>query len=161
MELLRTGENQHLGQFDISVHPDFRRQGLARRLLGEVVETARRESRRLLLAFTMDRVPAGEIFMQRLGAQRGLEAHTNQLRIAELDHRLVQSWLAQAAHLSDEFVIGLWDGPYPEEQIEAVAVLWDLTNQQPRGDLEMEDAHFSPEQLRQMEQQMQARGTHR
>ena len=74
--LLRMDENQHLAQFEITVLPEYRRQGLGKQLLGLVAETARQDNRRLLLTNTTDRVPGGEAFMLRLGAQKGLETHT-------------------------------------------------------------------------------------
>ncbi len=41
--------------------------------------------------------------------------------------------------------------PYPEEQLSAIALLNHLGNQQPRGDLAIEDMQMKPEQLRQNE----------
>lgn len=161
LELARTEDNQHVGQCDVAVLPEYRRQGLGRRLLTLIVETAQREQRRLLFFVTNDNMPAGEALMNRLGAQRGLESHTNQLRIEDLDRSLVSQWLHDAEQNTNEFTLGFWDGSYPEDQIEAVIGLWDLTNQQPKGDLEFNDAHFTPEQIRQMEQQLQARGSQR
>ena len=159
--LLRMDENRHMAQFDIGVLPEFRRQGLGRQLLRRVVETARADERRLLITETVDRIPGGEAFMQRLGARKGLEAHVNQLRIESLDHNLLQKWINRARDRAAGFEIGLWDGPYPEEHIAAVAQLFDLTNQQPLGDLEIEDMHATPEQLRQIEQNLFARGSQR
>jgi mycothiol synthase len=161
LQIIRTEDNPHVCEGDVSVLPEYRRQGMGRYLLAAAVEAAQRENRRLLIGSTSDRIPAGEIFMQRLGAQRGLEAATNQLRIADLNRELISKWQAQAVERAPGFTLGLWDGPYPEEQIETIAKLWDLTNQQPRGDLELHDAHFTPEQLRQMEQQQMAGGTQR
>lgn len=36
---------------------------------------------------------------------------------------------------------------YPQEQIQGIVELMDLTNQQPFGDLEVEEMHITPEQL--------------
>lgn len=161
LQLVRTEDNPHVGEFYVNVLPEYRLQGMGRSLLAVMAEAAQRENRRLLVGSTTDRVPAGEIFMQRIGAQRGLEAATNQLRLEDLDRELISKWQAQAAERAPGFRIGLWDGPYPEDQIGTIAALWELTNQQPRGDLDLQDAHFTPEQLRQMEGQMLARGTQR
>ncbi len=59
------------------------------------------------------------------------------------------------------FELGFWDGAYPEEQIQAIADLSDLTNQQPLGDLDIEDMHMTSEQLRQVEANLLARGSQR
>jgi GNAT superfamily N-acetyltransferase len=159
--VMRTEENQHLLQFDIGVLPAYRQKGLGRQMLERVAEVAEKEQRRLLVTSTSGRIPAGEAFMTRLGAQRGLVGATNQLRIEDLDRSLIQTWQAQAQVRAADFALGLWDGVYPEDQIEAIANLYELTNQQPFGDLEIEDQHYTPEKLREMEKGMLARGTQR
>jgi mycothiol synthase len=159
--ILRIEENQHLVQFEITVLPKYRLQGLGRQLLGLIAELTQQENRRLLMTNTVDRVPGGAAFMTRIGAQKGLEAHTNQLRIVDLDRGLIDGWLARSQVNLTEFELGFWDGAYPEEQLQAIAELNDLTNQQPLGDLEVEDMHTTPDQLRQMENNIFARGNQR
>lgn len=99
--------------------------------------------------------------MTRLGAKKGLETHTNQLRIADLDRHLINRWLARGQENQAEFELGLWDGAYPQAQLQAIADLSTLTNQQPFGELEIEDMHTTPEQLRQIETNLFARGSQR
>jgi GNAT superfamily N-acetyltransferase len=159
--VLRMENNQHLAQFRIEVAPEARRQGLARRLLALVVAVAQSEERRLLITDTNGRVAAGEAFMNRLGAQRGQEGHTNQLVLADLDHALLPRWLAQGAQQADAFELGFWLGPYPAAYLDAIAALTDVMNTAPRDQLEVEDFHMTPEQLRQYEQSLQATGTER
>jgi mycothiol synthase len=159
--LLRMDENKHMAQIEITVLPEYRQQGLGRQLLKQIAETAQDDNRRLLLTDTVDRTPAGEVFMRRIGAQKGLETHTNQLRIAGLDPGLIADWLARGQEHLDEFELGLREGAYPEEKIQAIAELYDLTNQQSFGDLEIQDMHMTPEQLRQTEQYIFARGNQR
>jgi mycothiol synthase len=159
--LMRTDENQHMAQFELTVQPEYRRRGLGRQLLTQVAEAAQTDNRRLLITETVDRIPAGEAWMTRLGAQKELEAHVNQLSLADLERGLVERWIAQANPLAGEFELGLWEGPYPEGQLAAVAQLMELVNQQPMGDLEIEDMHMTPEQLRQMEQMIFSRGYQR
>jgi GNAT superfamily N-acetyltransferase len=159
--IMRTDENQHLLQFEIDVLPEYRQKGLGKQLLGRIAAIAEKEQRRLLITNTSGRVPAGEAFMQRMGAQRGLVGAVNQLRVEDLDRDLVQTWIAQAPERAADFALGLWDGVYPEDQIEAIANLYELTNQQPLGDLEIEDMHYTPEKLREMEKGMIARGSQR
>jgi len=159
--LQHTPENQHITQIDITVLPAHRRQGLARQLLALVTEAAHIDNRRLLFIESYDRAPGGEAFLTRLGAKRGIEAHTNQLSLEELDRSLVERWLAKGKALAGEFELDLWEGPYPEEQINAVIQLYELGNQVPLGDLELEEAHMTPERLRQSEQMLFARGYQR
>ena len=91
--VLSDEENQHLAPFEITVLPEYRRQGLGRRFLEVIADVTQVENRRLLVTNTVDRVPSGEAFMTRIGGRKGLEAHTNQLRIADLDRGLIANWL--------------------------------------------------------------------
>jgi len=159
--VLRLDTNQHMIDFGIAVLPEFRRQGLARSLLVPLVELAQRENRRLLITSTNERVPAGKAFMERLGARQGLVAHTNQLALAELDRELLQRWQTQGAERASGFRLGLWDGAYPEEYLEAIVQLHEVMNTEPRDQLEIEDFHMTAEQLRQIEQSFIAKGTER
>jgi mycothiol synthase len=153
----KTGENKHLVRFRIDVLPKYRRQGIGRRLLALISDVARRENRRLMMTRTNEHIPAGEAFMRRLGAEKGLEAHINQLALAELNHSLMHQWLERAS----DFILGFWSGPYPEDQLEAVARLVEVMNQAPRDRLDVEDDHITPEKLRQVEELMLATETER
>ncbi len=154
-------DNLHLAEVNIEVLGSHRRQGIARQLLLPVLEVAQRGNRRLLLGNTTDRIPAGEAFLERLGAQRGLASHTNQLLIADVDRALLRHWQEQAAERAADFELGLWEGPYPEEDLEAIVALYDLLNQQPLGDLDVEDARYTAAQLRHSEDSIFARGYER
>jgi mycothiol synthase len=159
--LLRTEDNRHMAQFTLEVNLGYRRQGIARQLIGLIADAAHADSRRLLITETIDRIPAGEVFMNRLGGQKGLVGHVNQLRIDELDHRLLARWQERGHALGADFELGLWDGPYPEEQLDAIVQLFEVNNQQPFGDIEIEDMHMTPKMLRQSEQSSFARGNQR
>ncbi len=159
--LMRTEENKHLAQFDIIVHPNYRRRGIGKHLLSFITEAALADHRRLLLTDTNDRIPAGEAFMHRLAAQRGLEGHVNQLKMVDLDRTLIQQWLDNGQKNTAEFELGFWEGNYPQEQLQEIVELLDLTNQQPFGDLAVEEMHITPDQLIEMQKMDAARGNQR
>ncbi len=154
-------DNLHMAQFAINVLPEFRRRGLGRQFLSRIVQVAKENNRRLLITDTTDRIPAGEAFMRRIGAEKGLESHTNQLVIADVDTDMLRQWRARAPERAAGFELGVWNGPYPEEDIEAIVDLYQLLNQQPFGDLEVEDFHFSADTIRQDEKSLFARGYER
>lgn len=160
-QFFRMEQNQHLIQFSINVLPEFRRQGWAKRLLQELLTRSEKENRSLLVTATNSRVAAGEAFMLRLGADKALEGHTNQLDLAELDRNLIQQWMAQAGERASGFELGFWDGSYPEAELEAIAHLQNVMNSAPRGNLKVEDFNFGPEELRQIEKMIVARGERR
>jgi len=153
--------NQHLLQFDLEVHPAYRRQGLGKRLLGYIVEIAQRNNRTLLATGTSDRIPAGAIFMARIGANKGLEGHTNQLLIADLDRRLLDQWQQRASERAAGFRLGLWTGPYPTDQLAEIAHLYSVMNTAPRDELQMEDFTFTPALLEEWDQNLLATNTER
>lgn len=155
--IFRTNENKHLLEFHIAVLPERRRRGIAKSLLQLVVERARGEERRLLQAHTDEAVPAGEAFMKRLGARMGLASHTNQWDLADLDQGLIRDWQRRAPE--EDFELGLWESPYGEEEIESLAELHEVMNTEPRDDLEIEDWHWTTEQLSQWESSMEERKT--
>lgn len=161
VSFLHTEENRHVVEFGINVLPEFRRRGLARRLLARIVDVPRRENRRLMFTGTSGNVPAGEGFVRRLGARMGMATHTNQLDLMALDRELLAGWQVRAGERASDFDLGLWTEDYPEEHIEAVAAMWEAMNFAPRDDLEMEDFHWTPERLRQFEAADRARGRDR
>jgi mycothiol synthase len=139
--------------------PEWRRQGWAKRLLKLIAEVAQREKRRLLIANTDSAIPAGEAFMKRLGARVGQVSRTNQLDLALLDRELLRRWQERAP--KTEFEIGLWEGPYPEEELDAIVKLREVMNTEPRDNLEIEDVKWTKEQLRQIEASLAERQTER
>jgi len=159
--MLRTEENQHMAQFELSILPAWRRQGLGTRLLRQQAAVARAAGRRLLIGNTYGRVPAGAAFMQRIGATVGLESHINQLDLADLDRTLLAAWQAQALERAPGYQLGLWAGPYPEADLPAIVEMLKVTNTAPRGDLAMDDFLWTPEQLRQQEAALAHEGTER
>lgn len=160
-QIFRLEQNQHVAQFSLEVLPEFRGQGIGTELLRKITEVAERENRTLMITGTNDRVPAGEALMGLLGAEKALEGHTNQLDLAELDRKLIEEWIAQAQQKAAGFELVWWQGPYPEEHLEAFSHLFAVMNTAPRGSLQMEDFDFSPQMLRQMEQMMFATGNQR
>lgn len=148
-------DNPHLAQVAIGVLPAYRQQGIARQLLALIVPVAVAQGRRLLVGNTNGRVPAGERLMERLGGSRGLATHINQLALAELEHSLIDQWLAQGDQ-ADAFELGWWEGAYPEAQLADIVALHEVMNQQPYDDLEVEPFHMSGEQLRQIEANLAA-----
>jgi mycothiol synthase len=157
-----TGDNEHLADFYIQVRPEYRRRGLARLLLGRIVEFARSHNRRLLVSTSNERVPASGAFLERIGGRPGLRGRTNQLKLSELDRSLIQSWIDQSASLQARYRIGFWEAEYPEEHLEEIAQMeQELEKDEPRDDLEMEPFNVTPDMLRQWEKITFASGERR
>lgn len=158
LEILRTGQNPHLAEGHIEVRPEHRRRGIATRLLAPLADAMERDGRTVLIGFTYSTIPAGDAFMRRLGGEVGLETHTNQLDLAELDRALIPLWIARARERAAGFDLVLWENGYPEEALEDVARVWDAMNRAPRGTLQMEDFHFTAEHIREFARSDRERG---
>lgn len=151
-------ENAHIAQFSLDLLPVRRGQGWGRELLARVVPVAEAEGRTLLTASTTDRVPAGERFLEGLGAERALESHIHQLVLADADRAQARHWIEAA---DPGFALGFWIGPYPDDRLDEIVALWKLVNDVPRGRLQMNDTEFSAERLREMEKMYAAQGSER
>jgi mycothiol synthase len=162
INIYNTGDNEHLAEINIEVLPKYRQQGIGKQALKLFLSFAKKHRRKLLLAFTSNRIPESEILFEHMGARKGLGMHINQLKLSEFDKTLVQKWLAQSEKLSSDFELGFLDGAYPDALINDIVDLYqEVGNDQPREDLEMEDQKFTPQIMRQMEQSMFARGDRR
>jgi mycothiol synthase len=147
-EFLATEENKHLLEFMIFVTRDRRRQGIATQLLAEISEYAAGENRPTLLSFTFGSVPAGAAFMERIGAQVGLETHTNQLDLRDLDRDLLPLWQERAKERAVGYELVLWENGYPDDVLEQLVAVWESMNRAPRGTLQMEDFHWTVHHIR-------------
>jgi len=154
-----TPHNRHIADAEIGVAPEWRRQGIAKRSLPYIVEAAEALDRKLLLAGTDSTIPAGQALMERLGARVGIVSRTNQLDLSRLDPALMQAWREEGSR--DEFGLGWWLGPYPEEDMAAICALKDVMNTAPRDDLEVEDWKWTPDIVRQQESSMLERQVER
>ncbi len=157
IETWRVDENQHLGEFAVNVLPAYRRQGIGRRLLALVVAEAQRRNRRLLQSWVDDDSVSGVAFMQGMGARAGLETHTNQLELADVDRAMLRRWVERAEERASDFRLELIVGPYPEDSLEEIAHLFKVMNDAPRGDLDVEDEQYKPEEMRQWDESMMKR----
>lgn len=160
-EFDRTGDNGHVVEAFAMVAPSHRRRGLARRLLAQVVDAAEAQNRRLLLGFTASSVPSGATFMRRLGASEGLVERESELDLTRLDRAMVDRWLSEGPRRAGDYDILLIEGELPEEFLEAYAALYDVTNSAPRDDLDVEDSHRTPEQIRESERASREAGRER
>jgi len=113
----------------------------------------------VLIVKTTDRVPAGARFMERLEAEAGLAAHARQLAIADLDLELIARWRAAGPHTDYELVV--WEGPYPDADLEAIAALIEVMNTQPLGGLAIEAQPVTPAMLRGVEVALATRSAQR
>jgi mycothiol synthase len=159
VSFLEADQNRHVVDFNIEVLPEHRRRGIAGTLLHHLVEAIEQMGRTLMIATTHSTAPSGEAFMRRIGGTVGLPMRISQLDLRDLNRDLVPLWQERAKERAAGFEILRWTGPTPEEHVDAYLNVVEAMNRAPRGDLHVEDWHWTPEQLRQWEESQQARGS--
>jgi mycothiol synthase len=143
----------------IEVLPQYRRQGLGRALLDQVITCAEQENWNTLIFITNDRVPAGELMARKIGAEIGMLSKTNQLDLAEIDRGLVQHWIGRARERAHGFELCFIDGPYPQDQLEGIVqVITSTVNDTPHDTLKIETCEVTPAQISEADQAITARG---
>lgn len=141
--------------FHLGVLPGRRRRGLGRRLLACVLGAARSAGCGSLVTAADSRVPGGEAFARRVGGAPGQIHDTLELDLADIDSELLRHWQERAPG----FELGVWEGPYPEDALPAVAALKRaLGHTGPPG---VQGWDWTPERLRQAEAALAAAGTQR
>jgi GNAT superfamily N-acetyltransferase len=161
LALLLTEENRHLAEMVLNVLPERRRNGIASALLARLVEAAEDQGRTTFMARTQSTVPAGEAFVRRIGGTPGMEESSQQLKLDSVDRDLLHRWQERAQERASDFELTLWKDGYPEDELENVAAMWEASNLMPRGDLDVEDMHFTPDMVRDMDRAITRRGFER
>jgi GNAT superfamily N-acetyltransferase len=162
VDLIHADHNQHVAESGIEVLPEARGRGLGTALLRGLAQKARDSGRRLLVGETWATIPAGEAFMRRIGGTPGLVGHMNELDLSAVDRDLLKTWQERARDRAAGFELGEWTGPpYPEEELDGVVAMLEATNLAPRGDLDVEDFHWTPDQIRENDRSLAQRAFER
>lgn len=154
-----SSENKHINFAGLRVLAPHRRQGYAKLLLEKLLAVSLTQQHRLVIGDTTSFIPAGETFARQLGANPGLKTQVNQLLFTDVNTERLESWLtlAESAHLQD-FELGSWTF-YPEAELEAIAVMVEtMTNDEPSGDLDIEEERITADFLRETETYFRRRG---
>jgi mycothiol synthase len=157
----KTEENRHLAWADVSVLADARGRGIGKRLLRHLVDVVKADGRTLMSGSTVDRLPSGEAFCRRIGAEVGQEVHTNRLLIADVDTGLVRRWMEEGPVRAPGYSLVAVDGPLPDDIAQNAVDAIDIMNTAPRDDLDWEDFTLTVEHMREIEKAGLAEGTER
>lgn len=157
----RLQTNNHVVQFEVRVLPEYRRRGLGTRFLKQITDVTVGEKRSLMISSTRSTIPAGEKFMHALQANVGLATHINEVRIENLNRDLLRQWQDRAAERAQGFEIGVWEGRYPESELEAITEMKQLINTMPTDTLEIEDFEWTPDEVRHLDDSAAAQGDQR
>ncbi len=154
-------DNKHMAWCDVTVRSDKRRRGIGTRMLRHVFDAVRADGRTLMCGMTTERVPSGEAFARRIGAEVGQRVHMNRLMIADVDESLVRTWIEEGPVRAPGYSLVTIDGPFPDDIVEHAVRAFDVMNTAPHDDLAVEDSEMTVEQMRDIEKSGLAEGTER
>lgn len=146
----RSPENRHL--FDVewlATRPGMRRQGVADALLRTALTWAAGDGRTSFVLW-VPTIPdgAGAAYAERCGLAVAQVERCSRLRIADLDHALVEGWCAEGRARTDGYRLVQFVGPAPDEHLEAVAAAHQAMEDMPTDDLDWTIPTMTPEKLR-------------
>ena len=155
-----TQDNTHLGEVDVNVPPEHRRQGIGTLLLQQLSEVAAEVGLTTLLGeiTVVDHTSPGLAFTRRHGFH---SVHTENRLV--LDLPLSPSRLAELVQASDAaehgYSVTSWSGPTPAEHLTAMAQLKTGMNAEvPTGDVDADPEVVTATDLNGRDQRLQDRG---
>ncbi len=155
LEVARPGgpsyeENEHILWIWMSLLPDYRRQGIGRRLLGRAAKFAREEGKSLIISYAEEE--GGMAFLRAVGAKDAQRTRQSRLKLDSVDWQMVEQWAAEGPQRSRgtrlRWFMNRIDDDAIEEFCTALTEVW---NMMPRDDLEIGDEVFIPERIRRHE----------
>ena len=135
----------------VFVHPEHRRQGLGRELVGHCIQYAAQSGRKRYATF----VESGSVFEfwpKRLGLKPVYNERISQLRIADVDRSMMQTWTERAAERAGDYEIKFLESPIDPEFRERMVEVMEVMNTAPLEDMEEEPMHWTDEELRDVEE---------
>lgn len=152
-----TTQNLDNGFARVSVHPDHRRRGYGKPLARSALEHLRSEGRKRVSVWIKEGEPA-EIWVEQLGLRSVYHEVRSRLRIDELDHAQMQTWIQRASERAHGYELRYFKTPVPEEILEDFSALMLVMNTAPREEFEEEDEVITPEMWRSYEKSVRSAG---
>ncbi|MFQ5919181.1 MAG: GNAT family N-acetyltransferase [Thermoplasmata archaeon] len=136
--------NSHMTWVQPEVLAPQRREGVGVALLAKAAEVARDRNRSLMIGGSDEE--DGRRFIEMLGAQVALTWRENRLVLDEVDWEMVSQWVAEGRSRSPKTTLRLFGSYLDDDLVEEFCELGnEVSNQEPRGDLDLGDEFFTPE----------------
>ena len=151
-------DNTHLALIRmLAVHPDHRRNGVGRSLMAHAIDRARAERRRVIVAEAAADQP-GAPFAKALGFSPAATEARRVLDLRTADWSGFELMRGDAVRHARDYSLERWAGPVGEEQLGDMAALMIGMNDEPLGDLDIEDQRWDPARVRAHDRVMAAAG---
>ncbi|MEI5671975.1 MULTISPECIES: GNAT family N-acetyltransferase [unclassified Nocardioides] len=152
-------ENRHLAEIEVRVRPEYRRRGAGRALLAELERRAAAEGRTTYVGTThapVDGESPGSLFAAAYGYPVASAEESKLLDLAVAPDRWPPLEVDVAGHLDGYRVAAFEDRVPPEWVDDFCGLLSRFMSMVPSGDLDLEDAAWTPERLHEHEERMAA-----
>ncbi|GAB3890195.1 GNAT family N-acetyltransferase [Microbispora bryophytorum] len=150
-------DNTHLALLRLMTHPDRRREGIGGALLDHAIGRARDEGRRVLIAEAAADGP-GTAFAKARGFSPASTETRLVLDLRTADWSGLELLRARAVRHATCYSLERWAGPTPDDLLGDMAGLTEGMNDEPLGDLAMEDQRWSAGRVRAREEMLARAG---
>lgn len=139
--------NAHMVWVEIEVLAPERKQGIGTRMLAKAAELAQDRNRTLLIGGSDE--DDGKAFIDAIGAKVAQRWRESRLYLEKVDWEMMEEWVTDGEKRSPETSLQFFTN-YPDDSIleEYCGLLQDVSNQEPRGDLDLGDEFLTPAILR-------------
>ncbi|GAB3161336.1 GNAT family N-acetyltransferase [Microbispora hainanensis] len=150
-------DNTHLALLRLMTHPDRRREGIGGALLDHAIGRAREEGRRVLVAEAAADGP-GTAFAKARGFSPASTETRLVLDLRTADWSGLELLRARAVRHATGYSLERWAGPTPDDLLGDMARLTEGMNDDPLGDLAMEDQRWTADRVRAREEMLARAG---
>lgn len=143
--------NKNAFWIELYVRETYRRQGIATRMLPNIVEKAQKVGAKFIQSGT--ELENGWAFAESLGAQKALNERVIRMAMADTDWDMLQAWVEQGKVRNPDVEIVRIERLPPEDDIDAYCqLITDLNGTVPLEDIEDEKYTLTVEELRRSNQ---------
>lgn len=146
----RAGDTQVM-ECDLFVRRDRRRSGIGSHLLRLICEETSSEGRSVLTWSTFDAVAAGDAFARRLGARVARVNRTSELRLADVDWEMVNTWAQGGRERARRYRLEMVDGVFPDHLRADAAAFHHIMQTAPRDDLDIGDVTIDTDDIAELD----------
>lgn len=149
--------NKHMAWINIELLAPYRKRGIGKQMLAEVAELTRSHGRSLVVGGTDEE--DGKGFIKAIGAQVAISGRESRLRLEEVDWEMVGRWISEGTERSPATSLHFTKDRMDDNVLEAYCeVLTEVSNQEPRGDLDVGDQIITPDTYRDREARITSAG---
>lgn len=144
-------QNTHLALLQLMTHPERRREGIGRALLDHAIGRARAAGRRVLITEAPADGP-GSAFAKTRGFSPASTETRLVLDLRTADWSGLELLRARTVRHATDYSLERWAGPTPDDLLSDMARLMEGMNDEPLGDLAMEDRRWTADRVRTREE---------